>query len=565
MLKSLSVSNFVLIDSLDISFPAGLGIITGQTGAGKSILLGALSLVLGSKADASMVGERADTCVVEAIFATEDEAVRLIVEEQELDWNEGNLTIRRVLNRSGRSRSFINDEPVQLAVLSRIASRLVDIHSQHQNLLLTDRRYQLRLLDYYAGNGELLSSFKQCYDILSKEEKELSSLEKQISEISSQRDYAQARLQQLEDAHLREGEQEEIEEEQKNLANAEEIKGYLYDAGNILSPEDEDLRSVDQSLKEAARLLEKAGRFVDSATSLASRLESSRLEIDDILDSLRTIENGVVVSPDRLAQVEERMSLLYDLENKFSCPDVASLIKERDRLSGMLLSSDELEEKRAALEKQIASDREQLDALSDKLHASRQTAIPAFSNAIQTLLRSLELEDAVFSVNLMSSELSSTGRDEVMYLFSASGKNPVDVAKCASGGEMSRIMLCLKAMMARYTAMPTMVFDEIDSGVSGSVADKMGSMICGMGEDMQVLVITHLPQVAAKGDAHFLVSKTISGGKATTAIKEISGKERVMEIARMLSGSEITPEAVANAKSLLKNQNEANLFSSRMV
>ncbi len=555
MLKSLQVRNFVLIDSLDISFPAGLSIISGQTGAGKSILLGAVSLVLGSRADSSMVGEGGDSCVVEAEFETGDDAVRSIIDSEDLDWNDGRLVIRRVLNRSGRSRSFVNDEPVQVALLSRIASRLIDIHSQHQNLLLSDKKYQLSLLDYYAGNRELLAKYRILYSDLAADEKKAAAMSAEIEELGRQKDYNESRLAQLEAAKLRDGELEEIEEEQKNLANAEEIRDSLYTAENLLDPGEEESgrESVDSSLKEAAKLLEKAGRFVSSASDLSKRLESARFEIDDILDSLRTLEAGVVISPERLAAVEARMALLYDLKSKFRCPDIPSLIKERDRLSSMVLGGEELEEKLRKLNEKIDADRMKLRELADELHESRASAAPAFSSAVQDLIRSLELGQAVFSVSLSEGELSSDGRDSVSFLFSAAGRNPADVSKCASGGEISRIMLCLKFMMARYTAMPTMIFDEIDTGVSGSVADKMGSMICRMGEYMQVFAITHLPQVAAKGNAHYLVSKDISDGRAATSIREISGDERVMEIARMLSGSSISPEAVANAKALLKS------------
>lgn len=552
MLKSLQVKNFVLIDSLEINFPAGLSIITGQTGAGKSILLGAVSLVLGSKADASMVGESGDTCVVEAEFEMDDDSVRAAVEEEGLEWDGGNLVVRRVLNRSGRSRSFINDEPVQVGVLSRISSHLIDIHSQHQTLLLSNKAYQLSMLDHYAGNAALLENCRECFTRLNSRERELSDLKSRIDAIAQQSEYNEARFRQLDQARLVEGELEELEAEQKMLANAEEIRQNLFEAEDILSPQDDERRPLDSMLKDVARFLERAGKYVEGASQIASRVESSRLELDDVLSEIQTISSTVDVAPDRLEKVESRMSLLYELMRKFGCSDVRSLIAERDRLAGLVTGSEALEERYHDLEKLIAEDRAELDKVAGKLHESRSRSMVPFSAAIQDSVRSLEMEQAVFQVVLSETEVSASGKDGITFLFSASGRNPVDVSKCASGGEMSRIMLCLKAMMARYTNMPTMVFDEIDTGVSGSVADKMGSMICSMGADMQVFAITHLPQVAAKGDAHYLVSKTVAqDGKATTAISQLSGDDRVMELARMLSGSVITPEAIANAKSLI--------------
>ncbi len=556
MLKSLQVKNYVLIDSLDIDFPAGLNIITGQTGAGKSILLGAISLVLGSKADASMVGESGDTCVVEAEFEIEDEILQSAIEEAGIDWNGGSLLVRRVLNRSGRSRSFINDEPVQLGVLAKISTHLVDIHSQHQTLLLNNKAYQLSMLDHYAGNSALLSACRECYTRLNSRLKELSELKAKMDAISQQKEYNEACFRQLDEAKLSVGELEELEEEQKRLANASEIRQNLAGALDAMDPEDDELRSMDSVLKDVVRLLEKTGVYLNPALSLASRIESARLELDDALSEIQSLENSVDVSPDRLEAVESRMSLIYDLLRKFSCTDVGSLIAERERLGALVFGNEAMEERLHELEKLIDRDRQELDDISGKLHDARAAKAGDFSSAIQNSVRSLEMEQAVFHAILSETEVSATGKDAISFVFSASGRNPADVAKCASGGEMSRIMLCLKAMMARYTNMPTMVFDEIDTGVSGSVADKMGSMICKMGEDMQVFAITHLPQVAAKGNAHYLVSKSVTPeGKAITAISQLSGDDRVMELARMLSGSAITPEAVANAKSLIKGRN----------
>ncbi|MBQ8021855.1 MAG: DNA repair protein RecN [Bacteroidales bacterium] len=553
MLQSLQVRNYVLIDSLDIDFPAGLLIITGQTGAGKSILLGALSLVLGAKADASMVGEAADNCVVEAEFDMAGDALaRRMVEEQGLDWNEGHLTIRRVLGRSGRSRSFLNDEPVTLPVLSALSARLLDIHSQHQTLLLTDHAFQLSMLDHFAGLTGLADTCRTHWQELSGLRKRLADVKEKLARLSLEKDFNESLFNQLETARLRDGELEELEAEQKQLAHAEEIKEGLFAVENMLSATEE-RPSLDALLKEAVRQLSRTARFVAPAEALSERLDSARLELEDILGEVSDLERAVEVSPDRLEAVEDRMSLLYDLMKKHGTDSVAGLIARREELSEALFDSTALEGERTRLEAAVAAEEQAWEQTAAQLHESRAQAAGPFAGAILEKLRFLELDRSLFEVRLAEAAPGPSGKDSVLFLFSATGRNPVDVARCASGGELSRIMLSLKAMMARYTQMPTMVFDEIDTGVSGSVADKMGSMICEMGRDMQVFAITHLPQVAAKGDAHFLVSKEMRpDGRAVTDIRQITGESRVLEIARMLSGAAVTPEAVANAESLLK-------------
>lgn len=553
MLRSLQIRNYVLIDSLDISFPAGLLIITGQTGAGKSILLGALSLVLGAKADASMVGERADHCVVEAEFASDDPLLREMVEAAGLDWNGGVLTLRRVLGRTGRSRSFCNDEPVTLPVLASLSGRLLDIHSQHQTLLLNDRGFQLSVLDHYAGNAGRLAACREAWQRLGALRQRLAEVTERIGRLALERDFNESLYRQLEQARLRDGELQELEAEQKQLANAEEIKEGLYAVENLLGGDGDERPPLDSQLKEAVRLLGRTARFVDRAQDLSARVESVRLELDDILSEVASLENAVEVAPDRLEAVEDRMSLLYDLMKKHGVGTVAELEARRDALSEAIFDSDALEGERARLEKEIEAVSQEHAVLSRALHEARSAAAGPFAAAIQERLRFLELDRAVFDVVLSEARPGPSGTDGVLFRFSSTGREPVDVAQCASGGELSRIMLCLKAMMARYTHMPTLVFDEIDTGVSGSVADKMGSMICEMGRDMQVFAITHLPQVAAKGDAHFLVTKeTDADDRAVTQIRQITGEDRVMEIARMLSGAAVTMEAVANAESLLK-------------
>ena len=562
MLKALHIKNYVLIDSLDIGFPAGLVIITGQTGAGKSILLGALSLVMGSRADSSVIGAAGDNCVVEAEFEVNDEdgSLRQYLDENEIDFDpvdgKGQLTIRRVLNSNGRSRSFVNDSPAPLKVLSMLSSRLIDIHSQHETMLLRDKQFQMSMLDHFAGDSGLLQSCRTRWERLTGLKNDLDEVNAILSRTNAEKDYNQAQFERLDSAHLKEGELEELETEQKQLANAEEIKSSLYQVENYFSPSGDDAQddrmSIDSMLKESSRILDKLSSYIPSVSALSERIESARLELDDVLSEVSDLEAGTEISDERLQEVEERLSLLYDLLKKYSCTQVSELIELRDRLSESLADTSVLEARKTALEKEIGDAEKDLAAACSDLHEARSKAVPSFSENICNSIRSLELDRAVFDVVLEPGKPGPDGSDTILFRFSSTGKSPVDVAKCASGGEMSRIMLCLKAMMARYTNMPSMIFDEIDTGVSGSVADKMGSMICSMGDYMQVFAITHLPQVAAKGNAHYIVTKEFDGDRAISSIHKITGEDRVMEVARILSGSRVTPEAIANAKSLLE-------------
>ncbi len=558
MLNRLQVRNYILIDSLEIDFPEGLIIITGQTGAGKSILLGALSLVTGSKADASMVAEGADNCVVEAEFemGAEDGNLRELLEENEVEWEDGHLIIRRVVNRSGRSRAFINDSPVPVQALQDIASRLVDVHSQHQTLLLSDKQFQMSTLDHFAGNTRLREQCAYLWRSQVALKSELTSLEDRIARLAREKDYNEAQFRQLDAASLRDGELAELEEEQKQLANAEEIKTGLSAVEALFESSFSDDRiSLDSSLKEAGRHLSKVGRFVPAASELSERIESCRRELDDVLSEVSQINSKVDMSESRLEEVEGRMSMIYSLFQKHGCTSEAELIALRDRLSEALFDSTRLEERREEILGSLKSLAVELEDVASRLTSSRKEAAVRFADSIQESIRGLELPYAVFEVEILPAPMSANGADQIQFRFSSTGRNAVDVAKCASGGEMSRIMLALKAMRAKYTKMPTMIFDEIDTGVSGSVADKMGTMICSMGAYMQVFAITHLPQVAAKGSAHYLVSKDIDPAvsKAVSTIKRLSDDQRVLELARMLSGSVLTDAAIANAESLLRS------------
>lgn len=555
MLSRLHIRNYILIDSLEVDFPEGLVIITGQTGAGKSIILGALSLVMGGKGDASMLAEGAENCVVEAEFDTADPEVKAILEENDVEWDSGHLIIRRMLGRSGRSRSFINDTPVPVALLQDMATRLVDIHSQHRSLLLTDPDFQLTVLDWFAGNSGKLEACREAWRSYRALKAEIQQARERLGRMASDHDYNQAQWEQLDKAALRSGELEELEEEQKQLANAEQIKESLAEVNRLFSPDDNSgALGLDASLKEARRRLEHVSRFVPSAADLAERLDSARLELDDILSEVEDMDARTNLSSDRLQMVEDRMSMLYSLLKKHDCSTIDELISVRDAFGESLFDSTALEERIAELENQLSKAADAYHSLAADLHSSRAAAAPSFAARITDSLHFLELDRAAFDVALSDAQEGPAGTDKVQFLFSSTGTRMQDVSKCASGGEMSRIMLSLKAMMARFTGMPTLIFDEIDTGVSGSVADKMGTMICEMGKDMQVFSITHLPQVAAKGNAHYVVSKSVDGsGRTISSMHEVCGEERVMELARLLSGSKVTPEAVANARSLMGN------------
>ena len=544
MLQSLTISNYILIGSLETQFPEGLVIISGETGAGKSILLGALSLVLGAKAEASMVGPMGETCVVEATFGM-DETVRSILREADLPCEGDSLTLRRTVARSGRSRSFANDEPVSVNVLQELSTRLVDIHSQHQTLRLADPRFRQEALDLWAGTGALRQECALAWNRLGEEKRTLTTLEERFSRAVREQEYNNARWERLSAAQLLPGEAEALEAEHKQLSHAEEITQTLCEVGNLLAPEGGDAPAA--RLQQAARLLEKASRFIPSLEPLSARLVSARLELEDIAQEVDAAGFRTEVSPGRLQQVEERLSLLYGLLQNYGCATVEELIAERDRLQGLVLDATQLGEELDKARESVEKCRQHHAALCEQLHTLRLEASQGFSEAVQAQLRQLELERALFQVSLDPCPPGADGSDTVRFLFSATGAAPTDVGKTASGGELSRIMLSLKAVMARFTQMPTLVFDEIDAGVSGSAADKMGSLVCEMGSRMQVIAITHLPQVAAKGNAHYLVSKT----DGTTSILFLDYDGRVRELARMLSGATITPAAVANAKSLL--------------
>lgn len=546
MLQSLSVSNYILIGSLETTFPEGLVIISGETGAGKSILLGALALALGAKADASMVGPGGDHCTVEAVFGMDD-AVREALKAADLPWEDDSLVLRRTVAKSGRSRSFANDEPVSLGTLQELSALLVDIHSQHQTLKLADERFRLEALDLVAGVSHIRGRCADAWARLSDARKEVSFIQELKTRAEREKDYNTALWERLRDAKLVPGELESLESAQKQLSHAEELKQLLFGAKELLSPSYDGVSTI-QQLKDSARELEKASRYIPSAGELAQRLVSARLEIEDIAAEIEALESRTEVNPSELERVEERLSLLYSLMQKHGAGSVEELIAERDRLESLVSDAESLADKESQALKALEAASREHSAFCAELHAKRLASAPVLASAVLEHLRALDLGNASFAVEVSEAAPGASGADEVEFLFSAGASALRPVGKAASGGELSRIMLSLKAVMALHRQMPTLIFDEIDTGVSGSTADKMGSLVCEMGRRMQVFAITHLPQVAAKGNAHYLVSK--QAGETSVAALDTDG--RVHEIARMLSGSSITPEAIANAKRLLE-------------
>lgn len=555
MLSSLRIRNYVLIDSSEIDFPEGLVIISGPTGAGKSILIGALGLLMGAKADAGVIAAGADSCVVEGEFDVNWSAgspLASFCEENDIECGDGHFVIRRVVNASGRSRSFVNDCPVQAPVLGQLSRFLVDVHSQHDTLMLTDRRYQLSILDAFAGNAALLRSCSDAYSALRAMDADISELEGKIAAARREEDYNASMLERLDKAGLQEGEIASLEEEQYKLSHSGHIKELLEEAEMLFSGDGRQQSGVCSQLNALARTLDSLKEYMPEFTSLAERIGSARIEVKDIADEVAGANSSLDCSPERLQWVDDRLGQLYSLLKRYECEDEAALVAKRDSLRTLVCGMDDLESDLDSLRRRRKKMKEEFDGICRQLSASRTAAAASFSARIMENLSFMELDRAVFEVLVSpAQEAGQSGADDVAFMFSATGGRTAPVAKCASGGELSRIMLSLKQLMSGCMDMPTMIFDEIDTGVSGSVADRMGSVICSMGRKMQVFAITHLPQVAAKGSAHYLVEKSVDSGRATSTIKKLSDRQRVLEVARMLSGSTLTPEAIANAESLL--------------
>ena len=540
MLQRLLIENYALIDHLDITFPGGLVIITGETGAGKSILLGALSLVLGGRSDASVVKDPSRNCVVEAVF--EEEGRERI--------------FRRVVSPQGRSRGFMDDEPASVEQLRLAAGRLVDIHSQHQQLLLAERAFQRTVLDSYAGIRSDVDAHARRYQEWLDTGAALKALDEQIAASERERDYLEFQFNQLEAAALREGELEALEAEQQRLSHSESVKEQLARVEQLFEGEE---GSLESRLKEAASALDRIAPWFPEFQDYSTRIESARIELKDVRDEVAARGERIQFDPQRLEEVDARLSQLYALLRKFDVPAVADLIALRDDLSARLGEGLDRQLERSRLQQRVDALAAECRRSADAIHAARVKAAPSLAKLLQEQVRALEMPRARFDVQVEErADIGADGADDICFLFDANERGLAPLSQCASGGELSRIMLCIKALLAEYQGMPTLIFDEIDSGVSGSVAEKMGRLIADMGQRMQVVAITHLPQVASKGAAHLLVYKEPAAAGLRTAIRPLEGEERLLEIARMLSGEDITPEARANAAVLLQGNKSNN-------
>ena len=548
MLKNLHIQNYALIDNLDIDFESGFSVITGETGAGKSILLGALALVLGGRADTAAISPGAKRCVAEAIFSISNPDISAFLEDHDLDADGDECIIRRELTAAGKSRAFINDTPVALSTMKDLSLLLIDIHSQHQNLLLNNGFFLLDVIDSAANNETELNEYTTQYALLRKREKELREIETQSKNRAEDLDRLQFRHKELTAANLVEHEQEDLEQEQLMLNNAESIKEALYGASQNINDLLDNLRSAHSSLNRIANVYPQAAPF-------ATRIESCNIELDDISSELLSKLNDIEFDPERADFVNDRLSTIYTLQKKFHRESVAALIELRNSTAkeiDNITNCDELiEEKRQECDKL----RKLVTKAAESISLSRHKAALSVEEYITSQLHSLGMPDVVFKVEISKTEdFTPRGNDNVCFLFS-SNKNmpPRNLSKIASGGEMARVMLSLKALLSFHKELPTIIFDEIDTGVSGKISEKMAVLMNEMTQhDRQVICITHQPQIAAKGQHHYRVYKDSTTDATHTHIEKLNNEERVGEIAKMLSGEIITDAAISNAKTLLK-------------
>jgi len=552
MLKSLHISNYALITELSIDFESGLSVITGETGAGKSIILGALSLILGQRADTKSIKIDADKCVIEAEFDISAYShLNTFFEQNDLD-NEGkSCIIRRELTNTGKSRAFINDTPVGLNVVRDLSMRLIDIHSQHENLLLSNVGYQLDVVDSIAQNSQIISVYKLAYLEWRTTQAELKQLQNTSEKQASDADYIQFQFQQLNEANLVENEQKELESEQETLSHAEEIKSELLKTQQLL---EEDRASL-PLLKETISALSHIKNFIPHGINWYDRLQSSLIELKDISDEMRSFEEKVEFNPVRLEWVETRLSELFTLQKKYKVTSVTELIQLRDNFAKQLQRIDSFDEELEALKIKLEACLARLMKCAGNLTSSRKKACKPIETYLVDQLTKLGMPNIQFQIMISSeTDYSDNGNDEVQFLFSANKNRPVQpVTLIASGGEVSRLMLAIKSLVAHKADLPTIIFDEIDTGVSGEIANRMGEIMQTMSTDMQVITITHLPQIAAKGAHHYRVYKDESGQQTQTHIQRLTTIERLDELAHMLSGKNVTDAALLNARELLAN------------
>jgi DNA repair protein RecN (Recombination protein N) len=550
MLLKLYVHNYALIKDLDIALDEGLTIITGETGAGKSILLGALSLILGNRADTSVLLEKDEKCVVEGTFKIDDYDLADFFSSNELDYEPVTI-LRREINPTGKSRAFINDTPVTINLLKDLGDRLIDIHSQHQTLMLHDNLFQLNVIDSFAGTTSLKVRYSKSYYKYRSLKKEYTEAREKADKNNADLEYYQFQLDQLEDAKLNLGEQAELEREQELLSHAEEIRLGLSSASNLFSSDN----SILILLREVKLHLQKIKDFLPTGEDILRRTDSSYIELNDLSTEIEKLAATIDADPHRLAQVNDRLDLFYSLNQKHRVTSADELIVKREQIRSVIKSIVSSDERLAELDILLKAETDALKKMAVEISEKRKHVLADVERKITELLRQLGMPNAKFRIILTGlNDFTHSGMDQADFLFSANKQiEPENLAKIASGGELSRVMLSLKSLLTKNNNLPTIIFDEIDSGVSGEIADMVGQILSGMGKYMQVVNITHLPQVAARGTKHFHVYKDDTKDSTITRIRLLSARERVIEVARLLSGSEITEIAIKNAEELLQS------------
>lgn len=551
MLKQLYIKNFTLIDELNISLYPGFSVITGETGAGKSIILGAIGLLLGNRADCKAIKAGRDRCVIEAHFDLSRYGMQKFFDDNDIDYDADDTIIRRELTAAGKSRAFINDTPVPLTRMRELGEQLVDIHSQHQNLLLQKEDFQLNVVDIIAQDTDQLKVYQKEYYAYRKAKELLEELKAEIAKNRENEEFMRFQHKELDDANLQEGELEQLEQEAETLSHSEDIKTALYEADSALSGDDD---SILDKLKNATHQLENICDVYPSMADVAGRMQSSYIELKDIAQEISSSVDHVEFDPNRLDAINTRLDKLYTLQQKFHVETVTELIATRDRIAEQLSHIDNGDEDIEEKEKEVAALLAKAEKQAALLTSIRQKSAKAIEKEMKGRLIPLGIPNVRFEIAFAEKPLSGNGADKVSFLFSANKSTQLQpVSQVASGGEIARVMLSLKAMISGAVKLPTIIFDEIDTGVSGKIAEKMADIMEEMGlQNRQVLSITHLPQIAAKGSHHYKVLKEETENGTISHMKELNNQERIEEIAQMLSGSDITQAALANAKELLR-------------
>ena len=551
MLRQLYIRNFTLIDELDITFKPGFSVITGETGAGKSIILGAIGQILGNRADARMVKAGCDKCVIEAHFDLSNYDMESFFDDNDIDYEPEDCIIRRELKANGKSRAFINDTPVALTTARELGQQLVDIHSQHQNLLLQKEDFQLNVVDIIAHNSQLLNDYRTLFDGYAKAKAALREKEEECEKDRANEDFLRFQADELVKAQLVDGEQEELEQELETLSHAEDIKGALFDADNLLSGDD---RCITQSCKTMLSRLSDIGDVYPAIRQVTERIDSAYIELKDIARDISNLAESIDFDPARLTMANERLDTIYTLQKKHHVESVAELIAIRDNLTARLNDITNSEDMLEDMRRQVEDMHRKATEAAARLTESRQEAARHVTEQLLAQMTALGMPNARFEIKFETKELAVDGADRISYMFSANKNVPLEpIAQVASGGEVARVMLSLKAMISGAVKLPTIIFDEIDTGVSGRVAEMMAQIMRQMGRaDRQVISITHLPQIAALGTTHYKVEKTDTDDTTISRMRMLGHDERITEIAQMLSGSNISDAAIENAKSLLE-------------